>query len=797
MKKLRRFITSLLPLLIVVTLLAGNAQAALLDVGPTVPQVIGSSEPTLGHGFPLWYRDTNHLPLGLCTDQAMCFFAPPVPAPAAVVFPTNMPDEAFYWAAESIIALPGVGKQAILVQALEAAFSTGAAVPGNQVTFARMRIRIDTPIAGTYVATTPYKQFTFTIANDPVAIAAGIFFTEDIGIAQGGVYTGALAGSIGPFLYCANNTDPAKNAPVIRTTGTFLGDGLPCTVAGSTFLDPKTGQLANLFRVDGPLGSNLGGAGVDFVESRLFSVNGKIHTEVIPTPLTVDKATYALDSRGMQVNTFATTQPVSNKTIPGISLFPLNFALTGQASSLELNGAGIATQTLATNSPADGKFFSLSGIFNPAAVTFPAKVTVTNTADIPVTTKTVDLVDGVTITGASYNSTTSTLKVAAASADKLTASTLQVFQTDETVLPSKKVLLGTMTGGQLSLTFPATLALPAIPDGPGGSKLYNIPPAAVTVVSSLGGSDTAPVAVFSAAALPAATGAFLAANPGSPKNIGTPVIFVGAGQGGTGSYEFQFLVNNVVVQAFSSLGEFAWSTAALTPGAYTIRVNVRSTGSTAVAGEAFATVTYQLNALPPPAAAVIISPLPASPQNPGASVTFVAAASGGSGNYEYRFWRKIGAAWTVAQNYSPTATWTWNTTGVPVGSYPIQVDARNVGSTTATFEAAKAITYTLVAPAAPASAVTLASTLASPQTAGASITFVAAGSGGSGNYEYRFWRKTGAVWSVVQNYSTTATWTWNTTGAIPGLYGIQVDVRNVGSTASPSEAAKSIVYTIQ
>ena len=44
---------------------------------------------------------------------------------------------------------------------LEAAFATGPVVTeGAQITFGRLRYRVDVPVAGTYTVTTPYGIFT-------------------------------------------------------------------------------------------------------------------------------------------------------------------------------------------------------------------------------------------------------------------------------------------------------------------------------------------------------------------------------------------------------------------------------------------------------------------------------------------------------------------------------------------------------------------------------------------------------------------------------------------------------------
>ncbi len=79
-------------------------------------------------------------------------------------------------------------------------------------------------------------------------------------------------------------------------------------------------------------------------------------------------------------------------------------------------------------------------------------------------------------------------------------------------------------------------------------------------------------------------------------------------------------------------------------------------------------VPYTLTAALP-RTAVTLTPSPASPQVPDASVLWTAAASGGVGSYEYQFWLYNGSSWSIGQAYSSTATWTWNTTALAPGTY--------------------------------------------------------------------------------------------------------------------------------
>ena len=181
-----------------------------------------------------------------------------------------------------------------------------------------------------------------------------------------------------------------------------------------------------------------------------------------------------------------------------------------------------------------------------------------------------------------------------------------------------------------------------------------------------------------------------------------------------------------------------------------------------------------------------------SPQVIGANITFTAEVQNTPGNYEYKFWLKANGVWTAMQGYSTSNTWTWDTTGATAGAYGVQVYVRNVGSS-AKYDATKNMSYSLCGPATGA---TLSPGIASPQVIGNNhITFTAGGIGCSGNYEYRFWLKANGVWSSRQGYSTTNTWTWDTSGATTGTYGVQVYVRNVGSSAK-YEATKTLSYVL-
>ncbi len=203
---------------------------------------------------------------------------------------------------------------------------------------------------------------------------------------------------------------------------------------------------------------------------------------------------------------------------------------------------------------------------------------------------------------------------------------------------------------------------------------------------------------------PPATGVTLTMNQQSPQQPGAQITFTAAASGGLGSYQYYFTVFNPntgtwsVGQAYGSNASWTWSTTGLGTGSYTIQVWARSAGSMATY-EAWTGVQFTLGAAPPPATGVILTMNQQSPQTPGAQITFTAAATGGSGSYQYYFtvFNPNTGAWSVGQAYSSNASWTWNTTGLGIGAYTIQVWVRSAGST-APYEAWTGVQFTLNSP---------------------------------------------------------------------------------------------------
>lgn len=264
------------------TMVTALAVASLLSGGLIVPahaelKAMGQINPS--NGFPVWYQDTGNVSLDLCLDpnDVLCLQPMPIPnAQQAVSFPGNFPEEAFWWTGGATIPL-ATGGQALLTLAMEGAFANGPPEAGAQISFGRIRVNVDTPVTGTYTVTHPYGVMVFNVTDTVAGIKNQ---GRDIG-ATGPQFTGILDPvnndvesvvtpdmfRFGPYLRW---TDP--DFPVVdQVTGKrYMGNpNIPHAVTGSPF-------GTNYFRIDGPPGSNIGGSNVDFVETSLFDISGRI-----------------------------------------------------------------------------------------------------------------------------------------------------------------------------------------------------------------------------------------------------------------------------------------------------------------------------------------------------------------------------------------------------------------------------------------------------------------------------------------------------------------------------------------
>ncbi len=380
--------------------------------------------------------------------------------------------------------------------------------------------------------------------------------------------------------------------------------------------------------------------------------------------------------------------------------------------------------------------------------------------------------------------------------------------------PAWVVTTITMTATPASSTAPATITMTATPVAGSGATIsrvdfyvgttriatdttspygyvWNTVPAgtysiSAKVTDSLGAvatSNTVSVAVYAVG--PIASVNITSVTPPSPSAIGPTVTFSATALGGNGNPpQYQLWVRDPVTSTWTSsaygTSPLTWNTTGLPAGTYNIQVWARNTGS-AASYEAFTTTTYTLAA--PLTSVSIASVSPLSPSIVGSTVGFSVTSVGGSGTPQYQLWVRnpVTGTWTSsAYSTSPLA---WNTTGLPAGTYNIQVWARNTGSA-ASYEAFTTTTYTLLP--IPVTAVSF-TTITPPSPMGPGtrtpVTFTASATGGV-TPQYQFWvlNPVTGIWSSIP-YSTTPSWTWTTTGLPAGTYSVQVWSRSTGSIA--------------
>jgi hypothetical protein len=417
-------------LIITLVISTGTSMGQLARVGPV----------DRSNGFPTWYQDSTGLALDACLPNSQqladgtCLVTPDqLSSPGSpILFPGNFPDEFFYWNANA--NMPVNGGKAVLVMALEGAFLNGGVAAGDQMVFARLRILFDVPApGGTYTVTTPFGVEVFP---DVTPGKRAVFFTNDVGLTAG-EFAGALKGRITTFLRAASTAGGDPLPPVNISGETFIADPAATTaLTGSPF-------GTNVFRIEGP---DIGGPGVNVVETDQFTLMGKVHQAPIPSPVEVTRATYRRDNSSVHADVFATARPSIGAPEPVLSI----------------TGTGIRGTLMAkSGNNYYGQPAFISG-------TLPASIIITNSADTPTSTTEAALVDEVRIDSATYDPETQKLSIRASSGDLVVPPELVVLELN------KK-----LNSGEIEASVP-------------------LPPASVTVVSSHGGRDTRPVAVAAA-----------------------------------------------------------------------------------------------------------------------------------------------------------------------------------------------------------------------------------------------------------------------------------------------------------
>jgi hypothetical protein len=281
-----------------------------------------------------------------------------------------------------------------------------------------------------------------------------------------------------------------------------------------------------------------------------------------------------------------------------------------------------------------------------------------------------------------------------------------------------------------------------------------------------------------------------------PASTGTPITWTTRVQGGmAGPIQYQFWLYSTTkgwtnAQPYGSSETFTWTPTWTDAGDYAVQVWVRSNGSTAAYEAYTGTSIFHINR-----ASVQLTTSTLFPVAVGTPVTWSASVPDPSVTMEYEFWvySTASAQWSLGQGYGTQKTFIW--TPLVVGSYGLQVWARQVGST-ATYDT-YASTGLMDVTSGPAQMVSLTSNVALPATAGTTITWTAGATGGTAPLEYQFWRQDGGTWIMVQDYRAQNTYSWITTAGDIGQHAIQARVRSIGSTSAYESQMTTGVFNIQ
>jgi fibronectin type 3 domain-containing protein len=333
------------------------------------------------YGFPDWYQDENGVQVQPClytngaADPNCVVLADPTFDPASPLAfpgpPLNFPGEYFYFVADSDkITTPGCpalgwaprAAGAFTRVAMESSFVTGSPIPGDQISFARIRIVVkpnglcpDT----TYAFTHPYGTELVMTDGDGGVVANKKGFTEDIGCLaapcdfslalSSRVFTGFLKWdpSVAPAAPSGYLGDAATLHPVVGSPNNLfkIADATNTTTLASTNLFTVAGKKAlpittshDVPATDGPIdfGSQMDGT-TSAAQTVTITNNDPLNTVTITSASIIGPM---LTEYGITANTCASLAPGASCTI-GVTFTPALAVLGTRAAALSVAHSGL------------------------------------------------------------------------------------------------------------------------------------------------------------------------------------------------------------------------------------------------------------------------------------------------------------------------------------------------------------------------------------------------------------------------------------------------------------------------
>ncbi len=289
--------------------------------------------------FPDWYQDEHGVRVGQCADPAntLCVAAP-VASP--LVFPSNYPDEWFYYIVQSapLDVSDPVCEQTpgpLMVEtAAEAAF-LGPIAANEGITFGRLRIVSRGGLCPntSYLFTHPYGRTVLsTDSLGDIKPAAG---TTDVGcVAVPCDYTQALSATV--FESFMEQT--------VRPGG-YLGDPLnPSTATGSPYTDPATGLATNYFNIQRL--DTVGQPDSIFGSTDQFTVSGRLVGPMVATP---GSFTFPAAQAGLVADARTTTVTFTNDGLAPVAIDAAAVTIEGANAGdfTVIGGTCVASPSLA------------------------------------------------------------------------------------------------------------------------------------------------------------------------------------------------------------------------------------------------------------------------------------------------------------------------------------------------------------------------------------------------------------------------------------------------------------------
>jgi len=277
-----------------------------------------------------------------------------------------------------------------------------------------------------------------------------------------------------------------------------------------------------------------------------------------------------------------------------------------------------------------------------------------------------------------------------------------------------------------------------------------------------------------------------------PSDPSQTITFTATATGGSGYYDYRFLVRGpetgnvwVRVQDYSSNNTWDWTVDASDQGLTSVYVYIKDKYTAEIVSGLydFTVLIYYGPLTFGSLTHNSMNPLVVKPSDPPQAITFTATATGGSGQYDYRFLLRgpeTGNVWLRVQDYSSDKTWDWTVDASDNGltSVYVYIKDRNTSEVVGglyDFTVTDPIVFSGIS-ANLATPLFVAST-DSPRI----ITFTATATKGSGQYDYRFLVRgpeTGNVWLRVQDYSSDNTWDWTVDASDQGLTSVYVYIKD-------------------